>query len=133
MVIVIICDLPDRFRGFLASHMLEVGQSVFVSPHMNRRVRERIWDVVADWYRACSSGSLLLCWSDPAEPGGVGLRSCGLTPRQLVEVDGLYLTRREYVKEDEKHVERFQLYQRPEAKSELHHFCVATFNWLMVS
>ena len=35
LVMIVIRDVADRFRGFLSSVMLEVSPNVFVSPRMN--------------------------------------------------------------------------------------------------
>jgi CRISPR-associated endoribonuclease Cas2 subtype I-E len=59
LVVVVTRDVADRFRGFLASVMLDVSAGVYVSPRMNKGVRERTWSVLADWHarnrRAASS------------------------------------------------------------------------------
>jgi CRISPR-associated protein Cas2 len=91
---IIVRDVPDRFHGFLASVMLEVAPNVFVAPRMNMAVRERVWGVVAEWYSQESQGSLVMVWRDLNEVGGVGLAHLGAQPRELVEMDGMWITRR---------------------------------------
>jgi CRISPR-associated protein Cas2 len=67
---------------------------VFVSPRMNTGVRERTWSVVSDWHGQEPRGSLVMVWRDLNVTGGVGVAHLGTPPRELVEVDGMWLTRR---------------------------------------
>lgn len=94
LVVIVTCDVADRFRGFLASTMLEVAPTVYLSPRMNAGVRLRIWDVLSDWYNAEPRGSIIMVWRDINETGGIGIANLGSPPRDLVEVDGLWLTKR---------------------------------------
>jgi CRISPR-associated protein Cas2 len=94
LVMIVTRDVADRFRGFLASVMLEVAPNVFVSPRMTRGVRERTWSVVSDWHHQEPRGSLVMVWRDLNATGGVGLAHLGTPPRELVEMDGMWLTRR---------------------------------------
>ena len=87
-------DVADRFHGFLASIMLEVAPNVFVAPRMNKGVRERAWGVLSQWHTQEPHGSLVMMWRDLNEVGGLGLAHLGTPPRQLVEMDGMWLTRR---------------------------------------
>lgn len=48
MTLAVTRDVAARFRGFLASCMLEIAPGVYTSPKMNRAVRERVWSVVQD-------------------------------------------------------------------------------------
>ena len=56
MTIVITRDVEARYRGFLASAMLEVSPGVYVSPDLPAGVRERIWKVLQDWFRSLGKG-----------------------------------------------------------------------------
>jgi CRISPR-associated protein Cas2 len=94
LVMIVTRDVADRFHGFLASIMLEVAPNVFVAPRMNKGVRERTWGVVADWHTQEPRGSLVMVWRDLNEVGGIGLDHLGTPPRELVEMDGMWLTRR---------------------------------------
>jgi len=87
-------DVDGRFHGFLASVMLEVAPNVFISPRMNTGVRERVWKVLSDWHNSEPRGSVVMVWRDLNEIGGVGLAYLGTPPRELVEMDGMWLTRR---------------------------------------
>ncbi len=94
LVMIVIRDLPDRFHGFLSSVMLEASPNVFVSPRMNPGVRKRVWDVMSDWHRHQPQGSLVMLWRDLDAVGGVGIANLGEPPREMVEVDGMWLVRR---------------------------------------
>lgn len=94
LVMITTRDVADRFRGFLASVMLEVAPGVYVSPRMNKGVRERTWAVLSDWHAHEPRGSLVMVWRDLNATGGIGLAHLGMPPRELVEIDGMWLTRR---------------------------------------
>ena len=94
LVVIVARDVADKFHGFLASAMLEVAPNVFVAPRMNSAVRERTWGIVEDWHRQEPKGSLVMVWRDLNEVGGIGLAHIGTPSRELVEMDGMWLTRR---------------------------------------
>lgn len=94
LVMIVTRDVAERFRGFLSSVMLEVAPSVFVSPRMTPGVRDRTWSVLSDWHRQEPRGSLVMVWRDLNATGGVGLAHLGTPARELVELDGMWLTRR---------------------------------------
>ena len=93
LVIIVTRDVPYRFRGFLASVMLEVAHTVYLSPRMNPGVRARTWEALSDWYAAEPQGSVVMVWRDLNETGGVGIKNLGVPPRELVDVDGLWLVK----------------------------------------
>lgn len=92
MVVVVTRDVADRFRGFLASAMLEIAPGVYTAPRMSKGVRERVWSVLASWYGQLGGGSVLMTWRDPKEPCGQGIRALGLPSRTFVELDGGLIT-----------------------------------------
>jgi CRISPR-associated protein Cas2 len=95
MTVVVTRNVPDRFRGFLASAMLEVAPGIYTSPRMSAGVRERIWDVCCSWAGLLpNDAGLLMTWRDPKSPGGQGLRTIGWPKAEHVELDGLWLARR---------------------------------------
>jgi CRISPR-associated protein Cas2 len=94
LVVIVTRDVADRFRGFLASTMLEIAPTVYLSPRMSAGVRSRIWDVLSDWHGAEPRGSIVMVWRDVNQTGGVGIANLGSLPRELVEIDGLWLTKR---------------------------------------
>lgn len=94
MTVAVTRDVAARYRGFLASCMLEIAPGTYVSPSMNAGVRERVWGVLADWWRELPGGSLILLWRDGRSSGGVGVLTLGTPPIELVDVDGLKLALR---------------------------------------
>jgi CRISPR-associated protein Cas2 len=94
MTVVVLSNTPGRFRGFLASCMCEVAPGVFTHPHMNARVRERVWGVLLEWASEYPESSVVMTWPSKEEPGGQGLRLIGHPRRDLVPYDGLLLVRR---------------------------------------
>jgi CRISPR-associated endoribonuclease Cas2 subtype I-E len=94
MTVVVTRDVPDRYRGFLASVMPEIGPGVFVSPDLSRGVRERIWVVMSEWWDGMPGGSIILAWKNDVAPGRLGLLTLGLPPRTLADLDGVLLVRR---------------------------------------
>lgn len=94
LVMIVTRDVADRFRGFLASVMLEVAPNVFCAPRMNPGVRVRVWAVLSDWHQREPRGSVVMVWRDLDATGGVGLAHLGTPPRELVQIDGMWLTRR---------------------------------------
>lgn len=94
LAMIVTRDVADRFHGFLASVMLEVAPNIFASPRMTKGVRERTWSVLVDWHRQEPRGSAVIVWRDLNETGGIGLAHLGTPPRELIEFDGMWLTRR---------------------------------------
>jgi CRISPR-associated protein Cas2 len=43
LTILITRDVEDRYRGFLASAMLEMAPGVYASPYLGARSRDQIW------------------------------------------------------------------------------------------
>jgi len=85
-------NAPDRFRGFLASCMLEVAPGVYVAPRMGKAVRERVWEVIQDWAELLpEDGGLVLLWSDPQVPSGIGIRMIGWPKTELLDHEGVWL------------------------------------------
>ena len=95
MTVIVTRDVAPRFGGFLASCMLEIAPGVFTAPGMTKSVRERVWNVLNDWFTALDGGSIVMTWREPKAPGGQGVRVLGLPRRDLREVDGMLLLRRE--------------------------------------
>ncbi len=95
MTVVATVDLAPRFRGFLASCMLEIAPGVYTAPRMTRAVRERIWSVLEDWHGELGTGGIVMTWRDVRLPGGQGVSMLGLPPKDLQDADGIFLARRE--------------------------------------
>lgn len=94
LVVIVTNDVADRYRGFLASAMLEVAPTVYASPRMNKGVRERVWTVLSDWHNEEPRGSLVMLWRDANAIGGLGLAHLGTPSRELVDIDGMWFSRR---------------------------------------
>lgn len=93
LVTIVTRDVADRFRGFLASVMLEVAPCTYVSPRMSKCVRERVWRVMADWHMAEPRGSIVMIWREREATGGVGLAHLGTPVKTLLEIDGMWIAR----------------------------------------
>ena len=94
MTVAVTRNVSDRIRGFLASSMLELAPGVYSAPRLSTAVRERIWAVLNDWFTAEQNASIVMVWVDPSVPGGQNVRTLGVPPVELIELDGLILTRR---------------------------------------
>lgn len=94
MVVVITRDVEARYRGFLGSILLELSPGVYAHPRMSAGVRSRMWDVLNVWYQQLRRGSIVMTWSDSAANGGLGLKSLGEPPKQVVSHNAMLLVRR---------------------------------------
>jgi CRISPR-associated protein Cas2 len=94
MTVVVTRDVPPRFRGFLASCMLEVAAGVYTSPRLSASVRERVWSVLADWHGRLGRGSVVMTWRDAKLPSGQGLLVLGDPPSDIIDHEGVFLGRR---------------------------------------
>ncbi len=98
--VVVTRNVPDRIRGFLASSMLEIGPGVYTGSGLTVAVRNRIWDVLEDWFPGPDS-SIVMIWTDRQVPGGQSVKILGAPPIDLIELDGMVLSRRASQKEKE--------------------------------
>ena len=94
MTVVITRDVEARYRGFLASAMLEVAPGVYVSPDLSAGVRERIWTVVDNWYGTLKNGSIVMIWRDRAVTGDLAMRYLGVPPKEICDADGVLLVKK---------------------------------------
>lgn len=94
MTVVVTRDVEARYRGFLASAMLEVAPGVYAAPAMTKGVRERVWTVLSQWWWELRRGSIVLAWRDPSASGGIGLAMLGDPPKTIVDADGVLLLKR---------------------------------------
>ena len=94
MTVVVTRDVESRYRGFLASAMLEVAPGVYVSPDLSKGVRERIWTVISTWYDVLNRGAVVMMWGDSTASGGLALRHLGDPPKEIRDADGVLLVKR---------------------------------------
>jgi CRISPR-associated protein Cas2 len=94
MALVVTRDVEDRYRGFLSSAMLEVAPGVYVAPDLSKGVRERLWEVIADWWSHLQRGAVVMVWRDATAVGGLGLLTLGEPPKEIVDADGVLLLKR---------------------------------------
>ena len=95
MTVVVLRDVADRYSGFMASIMPEIGPGIFVSPELSHGVRDRLWTVISAWWDALPGGSAVMVWKDDTAPGRLGVKTLGLPPRTLADLDGALLVRRD--------------------------------------
>lgn len=96
MTLVVTRNVPERYRGFLASCMLELAPGVYTSPAMTTAVRERVWGVCCEWSGALpEDGGVLMTYQDVKEPSGQAVRVLGWPRKEIRELDGLWLERSE--------------------------------------
>ena len=95
MTMVVTRNVSPRMRGFIASTMLELAPGVYSAPRLSAAVRERIWQVVREWFHAEEEASVVMVWQDSSMPGGQAVRTLGLPPVEIAELDGLLVTRRQ--------------------------------------
>ena len=93
MTVIVTTNVETRYRGFLASAMLEIAAGVYTSPNMTSGIRERIWDVLSDWYYQLGQGSIVMTWRDPSAVSEQEIRTLGESPKQIVDADGVYLVK----------------------------------------
>ena len=94
MTVVMTRNVSSRVRGFLASAMLELAPGVYSAPRISPAVRDRVWDVLKDWFPDERDASLIMIWQERDVPGGQAVRTLGSPPIDFVNVDGLVLARR---------------------------------------
>ncbi len=93
MTVVVTINVEGRYRGFLASAMLEIAAGVYTSPGMTAGIRERIWDVLSRWYAQTGEGSIVMTWRDESAVGEQHIRTLGESPKEIVDADGVYLVK----------------------------------------
>lgn len=94
MTIVVTRNVSDRTRGFLASTMLELSAGVYSSPRLSSAVRQHIWTVIEGWWAYETNASIIMVWADNKIPGGQSVNTLGIPPIDLVDTDGIVLSRR---------------------------------------
>lgn len=92
MTVVVTRNVPDRYRGFLASVMVEVSPGTYVSPAMNAGVRKRVWQVCSDWSSSLPpEACVTMLWRRAEAPSRVQIDVLGAPKTRLVDHDGMWL------------------------------------------
>ena len=93
MTVVVTVNVEGRYRGFLASVMLEIAPGVYTSPDMTSGIRDRVWDVLVRWHNEIGNGSIVMTWRNPTSMSQQSIRSLGNPPKEIVDADGVYLVK----------------------------------------
>ena len=93
MTVVVTINVAARYRGFLASAMLEIAPGVYTSPNMTSGIRRRVWKVLAGWHEELQQGSIVMTWREPSAVGGQRIQVLGEAPKEIVDADGVYLVK----------------------------------------
>lgn len=99
MTLVVTRNVLDRVRGFLASCMCEIAPGVYTAPRMTAGVRERIWQVLCEWFEDGGGSGIVMTWPDSKQVGGQAFLLLGSPRNELYEHDGLFLVKSELTKE----------------------------------
>jgi CRISPR-associated protein Cas2 len=101
MTLVVTRNVPERFRGFLASVMCEVTLGVYTAPKMTPGVRDRVWKVMEEWFDAtfAPDTAVVMTWPDAQAAGGQAFRTLGVPKVDLHFHDGVALVRCELTAE----------------------------------
>ena len=94
MTVIVARDVAPRIRGFLASCMIEIAPGVYTAPRLSTAVRERVWAVITEWFQELGGRCIVMTWQDPRAPSGQTVRVIGEPPVELVDHDGVILSRR---------------------------------------
>ena len=93
MTVVVTVNVEGRYRGVLASAMLEIAPGVYTAPMMTSGIRDRIWNVLSRWYYELGQGSIVMTWRDPSAVGEQQIRTLGEAPKSIVDADGVHLVK----------------------------------------
>jgi CRISPR-associated protein Cas2 len=74
--------------------MLEMAPGVYSAPRISPNVRERLWRVLSEWSEAEDKASIVMLWQDYQVTEGQAVQVLGEPLVELIEIDGLILTRR---------------------------------------
>ena len=101
MTVVVTRDVATRFRGFLASCMLEIAPGVYTAPKMNRAVRERVWTVLEEWFFELGGRGIVMTWLDPLASGGQQISILGSPSYELYPCNEVFLARKRDLRLDD--------------------------------
>lgn len=94
MTVVVTRDVEPRYRGYLASVMLEIAPGVYTAPYLTKGVRDRVWTTLRDWYAQLGRGTIVMTWRSPGASGGQAVQTLGEPPRTLIDHEGVLLVKR---------------------------------------
>ncbi len=100
MTVIVTRNVEGRYRGFLASALLEVAPGLYVSPNLSKGVRDRVWSVLTKWYAHLGNGSITLVFDDATATGGMRLDYLGEPPKAIWDGDGMLLVRHSRLAEE---------------------------------
>ena len=84
MTLVVTRNVLDRVRGFLASCMCEIAPGVFAAPRMTSGVRERIWQVMCDWFEDGEGSGIVMTWPDSKQAGGASVSDARQSEKRII-------------------------------------------------
>ena len=94
MAMIVTRNVEARYRGFLASVMLEVAPGVYIAPDLSAAVRKRVWDVLSDWWSFLQTGSIVMVSRDARAVGNLRIETLGEAPKEIVDAEGVLLVKR---------------------------------------
>ena len=89
MTVVVTRDVAMRYRGFLSSVMAEIAPGTYVSVDLSSGARDRVWDVLADWWDAAPGSSVVMVYAARDASGGLAVRALGSPPVTFADLDGV--------------------------------------------
>jgi CRISPR-associated protein Cas2 len=90
MVVLILERVSAGKRGELTRWLLEPKSGVFVG-NVSARVRDKLWKMVCG-DMAPDNGGMLIYSTSETEQGFI-IKTCGITGRTLVDIEGLFLVK----------------------------------------
>ena len=90
MVIITMDNVVERLKGECSRYLTEIKAGVFVG-RISASVRERLWKTIIE---SGDAGGTVMVYSAPTEQGFV-MKMSGNPYRSVVDIDGLYLIKRE--------------------------------------
>lgn len=90
MVIIAMENVVERLKGECSRYLMEIKAGIFVGK-ISAAVRERLWETIV---QSGDAGGTVMVYSAPTEQGFI-MRSHGDPYRKVVDIDGLFLIKRE--------------------------------------
>jgi len=86
MVVLVMENMSEGFRGELSKWLIEAKAGVFVG-NISTAVRERLWQKV---FKHGQEGSAVLIYSADTEQGFC-MEMCGIPHRSVIDFEGIFL------------------------------------------